>query len=158
MESNMKNTDSKTDSLDRRIAALLRKDGRITNKEIAAKTGISEGTVRNRVRKLLATNTVRVAGLANPDFLPEKNLVLVEAKVAVTKDLEAVAAKIARLPAVLSVYLITGRMDIMIEAFVEAKFGLVEFVGKQIASVNGIVSTETHVVMKQYKKWLDVDL
>ncbi|HBC89304.1 MAG TPA: transcriptional regulator [Lentisphaeria bacterium] len=154
----MKDTRDNFDATDRKIITLLRDDGRITNNEIARILGVSEGTVRNRIRKLTDDGSIKITGLVNPDFLPEKNLVLVEVKVAVSKDLKCIAEKISILPGVISVYVITGRMDVMVEAFVESKFGLIEFVGKHLASVGGIVSTETHVIMKHYKKWISLNI
>ncbi|MCI0867571.1 MAG: AsnC family protein, partial [Chloroflexi bacterium] len=41
------------DELDQRIMSLLQIDGRIPNAEIARKLGVSEGTVRRRVGRLL---------------------------------------------------------------------------------------------------------
>ena len=55
------------DTVDRRIVSVLNAEGRINNNEIAAKLGISEGTVRNRIRKLTEAGLLRVAGLINPD-------------------------------------------------------------------------------------------
>lgn len=151
----MKDIKGKFDETDRKIIALLRDDGRMTNNEIARTLEISEGTVRNRIKKLTEDGAIRITGLVNPDFLPEKHLVLLEIKVAVSRDLKSIAEKISELPGVISVYIITGRMDIMAEVFVESKFGLIEFIGTDLASVEGIVSTETHVIMKHYNKWID---
>ncbi|OGV52401.1 MAG: hypothetical protein A2X49_13535 [Lentisphaerae bacterium GWF2_52_8] len=142
------------DELDKQIIGMLRDDGRMTNNEIARSLGVSEGTVRNRIKKLSESGAVRIAGLLNPDFFPDKHLVLLEIKVAVSKDLKRIAEQIAAMPDVVSVYIITGRMDIMAELFVDSKFGLIEFVGTQLASVDGIVSTESHVIMKHYNKWI----
>ena len=50
------------DAVDRRIIAVLNAEGRINNKEMAAKLDISEGTVRNRIRKLTDEGLLRVAG------------------------------------------------------------------------------------------------
>ena len=151
----MKDIKENFDGTDRKIIAMLRDDGRMTNNEIARTLKISEGTVRNRIKKLTDDGAIRITGLVNPDFLPEKHLVLLEIKVAVSKDLTRIAEKISELPGVISVYIITGRMDIMAEVFVESKFGLIEFIGTHLASVDGIASTETHVIMKHYNKWID---
>ena len=151
----MKDIKDKFDSTDRKIIAKLRDNGRMTNNEIARSLEISEGTVRNRIKKLTEDGSIKITGLANPDILPQKHLVLFEIKVAVSKDLKRIAEEISGLPGVISVYIITGRMDIMAEVFVESKFGLIEFIGTHLALVGGIVSTETHVVMKHYNKWID---
>ena len=150
----MKAIDQHFDRTDREIIALLHDDGRITNNEIARKLGVSEGTVRNRIKKLSDTGALKITGLINPDFLPDKQLVLLQIKVALSKDLKSIAEKISALPGVISVYIVTGRMDIAAEIFVDSKFGLIEFIGTHLASVEGVVSTETHMVMKHYNKWI----
>lgn len=146
------------DKVDQKILAILHLDGRTSNSDIAKALGVSEGTVRNRIKKLLDKGAVKFTGLLNPDFLPDRNLVQIGIKVAASKDLSAIAEKISGLPHVISVYIITGEMDIVIEAFVESKFGPIDFIDKQLSSIDGIVSTETQVVMKHYNKWLDLDI
>ena len=41
------------DELDRKIIALLQVDGRSSNAKIARAVGVSEGTVRRRLRRLI---------------------------------------------------------------------------------------------------------
>ena len=41
------------DELDRRIISLLQLDGRASNAKIAREVGVSEGTVRRRLRRLI---------------------------------------------------------------------------------------------------------
>lgn len=154
----MKSANDQFDKTDKQIIAMLREDGRTTNNEIARELGVSEGTVRNRIRKLTEDGSIKITGLVDPDCLPDKNLVLLGIKVAVSKDLETIAEKISKLPGVVSVYIITGAMDITAEVFVDSKFGLIEFIGQQLIKVDGIVSTETHVVMKHYNKWISLNL
>ena len=50
-----------TDAMDRHIIAILNQDGRVNNKDIAAQLKISEGTVRNRVRRLMEEGLLRVS-------------------------------------------------------------------------------------------------
>lgn len=150
---NMKDSESGFDQVDRQIVALLGEDGRAASNEIARKLDVSEGTVRNRIRRLADSGSLKIAAQVNPDILPDKALAILEIKVAVTKDLTKTAKRIASLPGVCSVYIVTGGMDIMAEVLVDAKFGLVDFIDKHLASVPGVVSTESHMVMKQYNKW-----
>ena len=146
------------DQVDQDILSLLHIDGRMTNKDIAAKLEVSEGTIRNRIKKLTESGAVKIAGLVNPDFFPDRNLVQLGVTVAASRELNTVAGKIAALPNVTSVYIITGKTDILIEAFVDSKFGVIEFIDDQLSTIDGVVSTETHVVIKHYNKWLDLDI
>jgi len=47
------------DALDRRILEILRADARTPNVAIAGRLGVTEGTVRNRIRRMVADRTIR---------------------------------------------------------------------------------------------------
>ena len=53
------------DELDRKIISLLQLDGRASNAKIAREVGVSEGTVRRRLRRD-ATGAYGVAGSHGP--------------------------------------------------------------------------------------------
>lgn len=142
------------DELDRRIIALLVEDGRMSNNEIARKLKISEGTVRNRIRKLVDSGMLKVSGLVSPDAVSEKQLFFLGIKVAVSKDLSIISEKISKLAQVQSAYITTGRYDIIIEVWLPVKSGLIDFLCGPLSSIGGIVSTETFLVMKSYGKWV----
>ena len=143
-----------TDDSDRRIITVLNTDGRINNKEIADKLGISEGTVRNRIRKLTDAGLLRVAGLINPDDSPDKQLMLLGVNIDSSKDLDKKATEIALLDGVQSAYITAGRYDIMVEVWIDAKGGLIKFLSQTLATVSGINSTESFLIMKSFNKWI----
>ena len=53
------------DELDRKIIALLQMDGRASNAKIAREVGVSEGTVRRRLRRLIEDDVVNVVAVPN---------------------------------------------------------------------------------------------
>ncbi|HAJ00941.1 MAG TPA: Lrp/AsnC family transcriptional regulator, partial [Dehalococcoidia bacterium] len=53
------------DELDRRIISLLQMDGRASNAKIAREVGVSEGTVRRRLRRLIQEDVVKVIAVPN---------------------------------------------------------------------------------------------
>lgn len=142
------------DKLDKKIISLLVKDGRSSNNEIARSLAVSEGTVRNRIRNLTESGVLKVAGMVSTEAVPDKELVLLGVKVSVSKNLSNIAARISQLPEVQSVYITTGRYDIVVEAVLAVKYGPIEFLSGPLAAIGGIVSTETFMVMKSFKKWI----
>lgn len=142
------------DDVDRQIIAVLNEEGRTNNKDVAARLNISEGTVRNRVRKLVDAGMLKVAGLINPDDSPTRQLMLLGVNITCSKDLTRKAAEIAKLAGVQSAYITAGRYDIIVEVWIDAKGGLIEFLSKTLASVEGIASTESFLVMKSFNKWI----
>jgi len=142
------------DETDRQIIRILNQDGRITNNDIATQLNVSEGTVRNRIKKLSDAGLLKVAGLINPDDSPTKQLMLLGVNITSSKNLAKKAAEISKLPTVESAYITAGRYDIMVEVWIDAKGGLIEFLSQTLAKVEGIASTESFLVMKSFNKWL----
>ncbi len=54
------------DRTDLNIIGLLQKDGRMPSSEIAKKTGISEATVRYRLKKLIDGEFIQIVAAGNP--------------------------------------------------------------------------------------------
>jgi Lrp/AsnC family transcriptional regulator for asnA, asnC and gidA len=143
----------KIDQIDLKIVEILGESGRIPNNEIAAKLSISEGTVRNRIKKLTENNFLRVKGLLNPDEGSGKQLIFILVTLAMTKNWKEVAERVSELPNVKSVSMITGRFDLVIELFIEPH-NLISFLTEQLSTVEEIKSTESLVTIKNFKKWV----
>ncbi|MCK5094059.1 MAG: AsnC family protein, partial [Spirochaetes bacterium] len=60
-----------------KILQILEENGRTPNNEIAARLSISEGTVRNRIKKLTESNFLKVKGLTNPEHWSDKQLIFI---------------------------------------------------------------------------------
>lgn len=142
------------DELDQRIMALLQKDGRATNSAIAAACGVTEGTVRQRLKKLFDSGAFRLAGLVNPEAMPDRQVCVLGLNVAESSQLQAQAEAVAALPEVESVAIVTGRYDLLVEVVVPSNHGLIDFLTASLARVDGITSTETFLLLKTLDKWL----
>ena len=57
------------DTLDRKIITLLETNGRASNARIARDVGVSEGTVRRRLKRLIQDNIINVVALPDPGKL-----------------------------------------------------------------------------------------
>jgi Lrp/AsnC family transcriptional regulator for asnA, asnC and gidA len=142
------------DELDRGILAALREDGRATNSAIAEGLGVVEGTVRARIKKLLDSDLLRVSGLVNPEVMPDHQLCVIGLKVDESRQLEARARAVSELPEVRSVSIVTGRYDLLVELIVDSNHGLIRFITDSLATVPGITSSETFLLLKTFGKWV----
>ena len=97
----------KIDELDHKIFEILAENGRTPNNEIAAKLSISEGTVRNRIKKLASNRILKVRGLTNPDIGTERQLIYILVTLEMTKRWKEIAQKMSELQNVKSVSMIT---------------------------------------------------
>jgi len=57
------------DELDNKIISMLRHNGRASNSSIARSAGVSEGTVRRRLRRLIDEQHIFVAAIPNPQIV-----------------------------------------------------------------------------------------
>lgn len=141
------------DEIDWKIIDNIRKEHK-NNNAIARELGVSEGMIRQRLKKLKDAGIVKISGLINPDVLENKMSALIAATLSNSSHLDEIAKEIADFEEVLSVSVSTGRYDIMIEVLVESNKGLVRFITEKLSAVDGISDTETFVMLKSYGKYV----
>lgn len=64
-----------------------------------------------------------------------------------------IAEEVMELQHVESVTMITGRFDLVIEVFIQPH-SLLDFLTNMLPSVDGIASTETHMTIRTFNKWI----
>jgi Lrp/AsnC family transcriptional regulator for asnA, asnC and gidA len=141
------------DETDWKIITIL-KEGYVPNNTIARELGISEGTVRARLKKLKEAGILEIRALINPDVLENKQLVLVAMRVAESKLLDLKAEELSHLKNVLSVSIASGRYDLIAEVLLDSNRGLVEFLTKELSTVEGILASESFIMLKNYGKYV----
>jgi Lrp/AsnC family transcriptional regulator for asnA, asnC and gidA len=141
------------DDTDWKIISILKK-GAVPNNTIARKLGVSEGTVRARLKRLKEAGILRIRALINPDVLSNKQLVLVGVRVAESKMLERKAQELAGLENVLSVSIASGRYDLIAEVLVDSNRGLVRFLTEELSTIEGILTSESFIMLKSYNKYV----
>ena len=132
------------DELDRKIIALLQRDGRASNAKIAREVGVSEGTVRRRLRRLVQQDVVKIIAVPNLEKLGYATTALVGLQTGPGKS-EEVADAIASLDEAQYVAITTGAYDIFIWAGLESAESLGTFLRTKIGTIEGVQRTETFV-------------
>lgn len=141
------------DPRDRQIIDLLRA-GTISNSAIAKHLNVSEGMIRQRIKRLKELGILSLRGLINPDILANRQIVWLGANVNESRRLDEKAAEIAALDDVLSVSLVSGRFDLIIELMLDSNRGLVDFLINKLSHIEGISRTESFVTLKTYSKFV----
>jgi Lrp/AsnC family transcriptional regulator for asnA, asnC and gidA len=141
------------DKVDWKIINLLSKQNE-TNTTIANELGVSEGMVRQRIKKLQDAGIVKIRALRNPEVLENQQLAMVTVNIAEPRLLEAKAKEILKIKNVLSVSILSGQYDLIIEVLVDSNTGLIKFISKQLSGIGGITKTETFVTLKSFNKWV----
>jgi len=134
------------DELDRRIIELLQRDGRTSNAKIARGLGVSEGTVRRRLARLLQEEVIRVVAIAEPDRLGYHTSAFIGLQVGPGK-VEAVATKLAGLSETEHVAITTGAYDIFTWVNLASAEALASFLHTKVGTVEGVRHTETFVCL-----------
>jgi len=139
------------DEVDRQIIARLQRNGRMPNVEIARDLGLSEGTVRKRLEKLLATGIIHIKAVVHPGRLGLTTPVLIGIQVDLA-HLDEATRQLAAIPEVYSVKVVTGAYDVIVEAILPSREGLLPFLTARIAAIPGIRRTDTCHVL-EIVKW-----
>jgi Lrp/AsnC family transcriptional regulator for asnA, asnC and gidA len=141
------------DETDWKIINILQKSD-VPNNSIAKKLNISEGTVRLRLKKLKDAGILEIKALINPEVLEHKQLALVAMRVSESRLLESKAKKVSALENVLSVSIVSGRYDLVAEVLVDSNRGLVKFLTEELPHVEGILFSESYLMLKTYNKFV----
>ena len=139
------------DELDAKIIATLRQNGRASNAGIARSAGVSEGTVRRRLRRLIDEERIFVAAIPNPDMMDNPFEALIGVQVDPDK-VDLVASALAVMDELSWVTVSTGPYDIYGWATLASPSALNEFLRRNIATITGVRRTETFVHLDVKKR------
>jgi len=132
------------DPLDRQIAELLTRNGRMSNLDAARQLGVSEKTVRQRIRRLMERDGMRIVATFDQPPAQSRLIMLVHAE---PGQRFAVASRLAQLPEVDEVHLTTGAFELVAQASFSSDAQALEFYVSQIESAPGIQSSlSTHII------------
>jgi len=140
-----------TDEITNRILAILEKDARTSYTEIARQLGISETTVRNRVKGLMKEGilkgfTVRTC----PEKLGKAITAIVGVDIGGETTLET-TNKLADIKEVSDLYVITGEFDLLLRVVCE-NISKLDEVLEEIRSYSFVEGTRTFVVLRKAKE------
>ena len=141
------------DELDKKIILELQEDARASYKDIAGRLRVSEGTVRNRVIRLIEEGILKLQGRVNPFAFPHKISALVGVNLR-ERHPEKKMEEIKKIPFVTSVWNATGRYDLFFEVMVDSLRELNEVLLKIDRDyVGGISQTETFITLSSDTKF-----
>ncbi|HTT42794.1 MAG TPA: Lrp/AsnC family transcriptional regulator [Steroidobacteraceae bacterium] len=138
------------DELDRRIVDLLTVDGRVSNRQIAAQLGVTEGTIRGRINRLESGGAIRLTAVTNVSFAGSPRVVLIGIQ-AQHGELRAVSQRIAAMPEIGCVILMLGRFDILAIGLFSALEDILQVANNRILALPGVRHVETSIAVKTLK-------
>jgi Lrp/AsnC family transcriptional regulator for asnA, asnC and gidA len=138
------------DATDHAILAELEEDGRRSFREIARKIGVSERTVRARVRAMHDSRVLRVVAFVDPARFGPAVLALVFLRVEPNEH-ERLVRELAGWPEVSYVSSLMGRMDVCLQVVCRDNDALWDLVDHRLRRLDGVLETETTIEMRVHK-------
>lgn len=139
------------DDVDRAILAVLEKDGRINNAELAARVGLSPSPCLRRVRRLEETGVIRgYQALIEPAALDRGLRVFAGIRLVrhARADVVAFEQAVIRLSEVVHSHHVTGNYDYLLQVEVADLAAYEDFHANRLASLPGVAVVNSYVTMK----------
>lgn len=134
------------DEIDKKLLELLREDSRLTYTKMALILGVSEGTMRKRTRRLIASGVIVRFTIETTTECPEA---LVMISTSPTFSTSKVAEQIMRIRGIISVSEVAGQYDI----FVIVSGVDISSVNDSIDAIRSISGVENTYTLFILRKW-----
>lgn len=138
------------DDFDRQLIEVLGRDARISNRRIAADLGVTEGTVRGRIRRLQQEKLIAFTALTGLGVENVTKLAFITIQTEIEKVRE-LADEISELPHITGVMITMGRGNIFAICLFDELEELVEIASDRILAIPGVHHVETSVAVKTFK-------
>lgn len=138
------------DELDREIISQLQYDGRKAYTDIARETGVSEASVRRRVKRLVEEGVLQIVGIAEPQFLGFTEAAFIGVNVQSNLS-DRVVQQIQQFPEVTYLFQAAGEFDLFVEVYCQDRAEFVAFLNDRLRQVDGVERTQTFMILKMHK-------
>ena len=138
------------DDLDFSILIQLQEDGRKPFTEVAKTLGVAEGTIRNRVSRLLNDKTLRIIGLVDPHRVGFDAPALISVSVQ-PGTLDQIVEQVKQFPEVSYLLLVAGEYDLIVEVMCPNREHLTDLITNRLHKIPGVVDTHTNMILHTYE-------
>lgn len=139
------------DDTDRRLLAVLLEDARISQRGLAQRIGVAQGTITNRLRRLEKLGVIKgYTVLLEPESIGWTMTVITGLRIEKGSMIN-VQQNIAADPRVFAVYDVTGDYDSMVLARVQSRKDLDDLT-KTVFTLEGVQRSFTQVVLNTVKE------
>jgi len=148
--SNTAMTRYQLDGFDHQILEVLAGDARLSNRKIAQALGVTEGTIRGRLKRLQEENYLRFTAITALSYLGNPLLVFI----GVTAEqgrVKEVAQAIAEMGGIRSVIITLGRFNIHVVGMYGTLDEVLNVANNAILALPGVRHVETSISVKQLK-------
>lgn len=145
---------------DLEILHIIARDGRMSAEQISRMTNRQVDAVRADLVRLEKDGVIkRYKAIIDWEKTGlEKVTAFINVKVTPARDVgfDGIARRVYRYPEVRSVYLVSGDADLRVVVEADTLRHLGQFVAEKLATIDGVIGTTTHFMLKKYKEDGDV--
>ena len=138
------------------LLKLLRDDASLTPAQIAGRLNLAEAEVETQIKNLESNGVILGYRTVINEEKLEGDIVRAVIEVKITPEREGgfdrLATRIARFDEVRSCYLMSGGYDLMVVVEGTDLKAVSAFVSEKLATIQGVISTVTHFMLKPYKE------
>ncbi len=138
------------DTLDTQLVDMLGRDARVSNRRIAAELGVTEGTVRGRIKRLQQDGLIAFTAITGFQIEQRARLAFINVQAEVDRVRE-IAHVISDIPSVNAVLITMGQFNITAMCLIDDLDALVELASDKILAVDGVHHVETSIAVKTIK-------
>lgn len=138
------------DAIDRQLIEILSLDARVSNRKIATDLGVTEGTVRGRIKRLQQDGLIAFTAITSLQIEDPAKLAFIGIQADV-QDVQKIARQIADLESVNAVIITMGRFTILAVCLFSELDTLHDVASNQILSIPGVHHIETSIAVKTLK-------
>ena len=141
---------------ERKLLNLIAKDCRLTPEELAVQTGLSKEFIEERIKKWEEEKIIaQYCPLINWEKTGEPLVTaLIDVKVLPQRGygFDKIARRLQKFPEIKAVYLMSGGYDLSLLIEGKSMQEVALFVAEKLATIESVISTSTHFVLKKYKE------
>ena len=138
------------DETDRHILDLLGEDARLSNRSLARRLGLVEGTIRQRIKRLTARKLLRFTAITDNRQHGSPDLAFIRIRAEMDR-VSGIAEAISCMPEIRSVIITLGSFNLLVIGLFVDSEALMRVAADQIMVLPGVRAIETSVVVKSLK-------
>ncbi|MEO6092150.1 MAG: Lrp/AsnC family transcriptional regulator [Novosphingobium sp.] len=141
---------SQLDELDHQLIRLLGEDARISNRKIAADLGVTEGTVRGRIKRLQQDGMIAFTAITSFEMAHKSRLALIGIQAA-PRRVREIANRLSAMDDINAVLVSLGEFSILAICLFDELDELVAIASDRILAIPGVRHIETSIAVRTTK-------
>lgn len=147
------------DDTDLKILKILQEKARIPNVDIARTIGLAPSAVLERIKKLESKGIISGYEVRlNPQCFNHSMIAFIHIRVIAPAQTEQTAKSLSKYEEIQEVHYIAGEDCILAKIRIDNSAELQAVINEKIASINGVQSTKSFIVMSTYKESAKIPL